>query len=173
MLLTILVMICVIVFLGFKLLDYKGSLLATTSKLKDEQEALVRADKQIRSITRIGEEHLTTIRKLKDSDTHDIRQYKRRITELEDKLSKRSQLESLKFTAMIPLTGLKQTTFSLGLGSCGKHVIALAFEETHDWYIITQWCDDDTKKTFEYRKEDISGRIEKGYRPFQKREVTQ
>lgn len=86
------------------------------------------------------------------------------LRELRVLLRDRRSLTSIKFTANVPHLGWTKTEFSLGLGPCGKTVESLEFTEQTDRYVITQRCTDGERKTFEYMREDVSGRIEKAYR---------
>lgn len=79
-------------------------------------------------------------------------------------LKDRQALAGIKFTANVPHIGWTKTEFKLGVGPCGKEVDTLEFTALHDRYIITQRCTDGERKTFEYSKSDVSGRIEKTYR---------
>ena len=79
-------------------------------------------------------------------------------------LRDRKALQGIKFTANVPHIGWTKTEFKLGVGPCGKEVDTLEFRELDDRYIITQRCTDGERKTFEYFKSDVSGRIEKAYK---------
>lgn len=78
-----------------------------------------------------------------------------------------SLLESIKFTANIPNKGWTPTEFKLGAGKCGKTVTQLVFTEQPKGYKLLQYHSDGSVKTFEYLKVDISGRIERAYKPEQ------
>lgn len=86
------------------------------------------------------------------------------LKELRVLLRDRRSLTSIKFTANVPHLGWTKTEFSLGLGPCGKTVESLESTEHDDRYVITQRCTDGERKTFEYMKVDVAGRIEKAYR---------
>lgn len=88
--------------------------------------------------------------------------------DLQDELGNRRKLCGIKFTANIPLVGWTKTEFKLGIGPCGKEVLSVQLEEKADRYVITQWCTDGERKEFEYKKEDVAGRIERAYRPHQR-----
>ena len=79
-------------------------------------------------------------------------------------LRERQAIQAIKFTANVPHIGWTKTEFKLGVGPCGKEVATLEFQELNDRYVITQRCTDGERKTFEYFKVDVSGRIEKAYK---------
>ncbi len=83
--------------------------------------------------------------------------------ELHQKLRERSSIKAIKFVANVPHKGWTSTEFKLGLGTCGLEVVSLQWQELSDRYVLTQWHNDKTRKTFEYRKEDVKGRIEKHF----------
>lgn len=86
------------------------------------------------------------------------------LDEANGRLRERKALHGIKFTANVPHIGWTKTEFKLGVGPCGKEVDTLEFTELDDRYVITQRCTDGERKTFEYFKADVSGRIEKAYR---------
>ncbi|CAK6596284.1 unknown function [Klebsiella phage vB_Kpn_K12P1.1] len=98
----------------------------------------------------------------------DLKRAEAELKELRDKMGERAKLCGIKFTANIPLTGWTKTEFKLGVGPCGKEVISIQLIEKPDHYIVTQWCTDGERKEFEYKKEDVAGRIERAYRPYKK-----
>ncbi|APU03033.1 hypothetical protein PP47_gp07 [Pectobacterium phage PP47] len=69
------------------------------------------------------------------------------------------KLSSVKFVANVPNVGYKTAFFQLGLGSCGKVVTHLNWEERVDRYILTQVTSDGERKDFIYYKTDVAGRI--------------
>lgn len=83
--------------------------------------------------------------------------------ELHQKLRERSSIKAIKFVANVPHKGWTSTEFKLGLGTCGLEVVSLQWQELSDRYVLTQWHSDKTRKTSEYRKEDVKGRIEKHF----------
>lgn len=52
--------------------------------------------------------------------------------------------------------------FRLGVGPCGKEVVALAFDPSagNVGHVVTQTHADATRKYFIYRHEDLIGRVE-------------
>lgn len=74
-----------------------------------------------------------------------------------------SDILSIKFTANIPQRGWMKTEFNLGVGSCGKEVVALHWTEKDDRYDLRQTCSDGERKEFTYFKKDVAGRIEMAY----------
>ena len=113
------------------------------------------------------EENNEAIRELSYTK-EDLKRAEAELKELREKLGERSKLCGIKFTANIPLTGWTKTEFKLGVGPCGKEVISIQLVEKPDHYIVTQWCTDGERKEFEYKKEDVAGRIERAYRPYKK-----
>lgn len=111
--------------------------------------------------------YLTEKRKRERAD-EDVTHLLEELKELREKLCERSKLCVIKFTANIPLSGWTKTEFKLGVGPCGKEVTNIQLTEKPDHYIVTQWCTDGERKEFEYKKEDVAGRIERAYRPRQK-----
>lgn len=94
------------------------------------------------------------------------RGYKEHINELyaKDKREKalRETLTSVKLHCRIPMySGHQKTEFKLGLGPCGLTVDKLMFTEQDDKFTITQICTNGERKTFDYYKADVAGRIEK------------
>lgn len=74
----------------------------------------------------------------------------------------RDTLTSVKFHYRVPAyNGYQKTEFKLGLAPCGLTVDKLLFVEQGDKFIITQICTTGERKTFDYYKEDVQGRIEK------------
>lgn len=98
----------------------------------------------------------------------DVNNLQRELKELREKVYEQTKLCGIKFTANIPLSGWTKTEFKLGVGPCGKEVTNIQLIEKPDHYIVTQWCTDGERKEFEYKKEDVAGRIERAYRPRQK-----
>lgn len=98
----------------------------------------------------------------------DLKRAEAELKELREKLGERAKLCGIKFTANIPLSGWTKTEFKLGVGPCGKEVISIQLIEKPDHYIVTQWCTDGERKEFEYKKEDVAGRIERAYSPYKK-----
>lgn len=148
---------------------------ATARSLESDRDTLARRFKLERA------EHDTTNAKYKHlMDMHrdekrereyaeaDIKRAEAELKELRDKMGERAKLCGIKFTANIPLTGWTKTEFKLGVGPCGKEVISIQLIEKPDHYIVTQWCTDGERKEFEYKKEDVAGRIERAYRPYKK-----
>ena len=113
------------------------------------------------------EEKNEAIRELSYTE-EDLKRAEAELKELRDKMGERSKLCGIKFTANIPLTGWTKTEFKLGVGPCGKEVTNIQLVEKLDHYIVTQWCTDGERKEFEYKKEDVAGRIERAYRPYKK-----
>lgn len=82
--------------------------------------------------------------------------------ELKEVKTKSSTLESVKFFARVPnYSGHQKTEFKLGLGQCGLVVVTLNVTEQADRIVIEQLCENGERKTFDYFKSDIEGRIEK------------
>lgn len=74
----------------------------------------------------------------------------------------RDTLTAIKFHARVPsYSGHQKTEFKLGLGPCGLTVDKLLFSEDGEKFTITQICTNGERKTFDYYKEDVAGRIEK------------
>ena len=94
---------------------------------------------------------------------------KKKLAEAHQRLADRQALNGVKFTANVPHLGWTKTEFKLGLGPCGKEVTAIQLVEKDDRYVLTQWCSDGERKEFEYKKEDVSGRIERSYKAYAKR----
>ncbi|QGF19808.1 hypothetical protein MA1A_gp25 [Pectobacterium phage MA1A] len=69
------------------------------------------------------------------------------------------KLSSVKFIANVPQIGYKTAFFQLDLGSCGKVVTYLNWEERIDRYVLTQITADGERKNFIYYKADVAGRI--------------
>lgn len=78
-------------------------------------------------------------------------------------VKERTQLSSVKFTALMPDGVWKRTEFKLGEGPCGLTVISLQFEEKPDRYILTQRCEGGERKEFTYFREEVRGRIERTF----------
>ena len=134
------------------------------STLKHEREAHYNVDRKYREEQQA---HLTERRERKYTEG-DLKRAEAELKELRDKMGERAKLCGIKFTANIPLTGWTKTEFKLGVGPCGKEVISIQLVEKPDRYIVTQWCTDGERKEFEYKKEDVAGRIERAYRPYKK-----
>ncbi|MGL4251614.1 MAG: hypothetical protein ACRCR1_13475 [Aeromonas sp.] len=101
---------------------------------------------------RVAEEHIKHLQHLIDDKN-------KRLQKL---ISKKSTLESVKFFARVPNYSCHQKTeFKLGLGPCGLVVITLNVTEQDDRIVIEQLCENGERKTFDYFKSDIEGRIEK------------
>lgn len=79
---------------------------------------------------------------------------------LTDDLRVSSELQSVRFTAMVPNVGPVRTEFKLGYGPCGLNVIALRWTEKEDRYEIEQLCSNGERKDFVYMKHDVMGRLE-------------
>lgn len=76
--------------------------------------------------------------------------------------AKRDTLTAVTFHCRVPsYSGHQKTEFKLGLSPCGLTVERLLFTELGDKFTITQICTNGERKTFDYYKADISGRIEK------------
>lgn len=134
------------------------------STLKHEREVHYNVDRKYREEQQA---HLTEKREREYAE-EDVKNLQRDLKELRDKMGGRSKLCGIKFTANIPLTGWTKTEFKLGVGPCGKEVTSIQLIEKPDHYIVTQWCTDGGRKEFEYKKEDVAGRIERAYRPYKK-----
>lgn len=134
------------------------------STLKHEREAHYNVDRKYREEQQA---HLTERRERKYAEG-DVKRAEAELKELREKLGERAKLCGIKFTANIPLTGWTKTEFKLGVGPCGKEVTSIQLTEKPDHYIVTQWCTDGERKEFEYKKEDVAGRIERAYRPYKK-----
>lgn len=72
-------------------------------------------------------------------------------------------LTTIKFSCITPLGQLRESTFTLGPGRCGKTVESLDLIHTQESFKITQWHDDGSKKEFTYRIGDIVGRVQTCY----------
>lgn len=168
--LTIIFLVLAIVFLVLfcvsnstsKALDEVNQRLEST--LKHEREVHYNVDRKYREEQQA---HLTEKREREYAE-EDVKNLQRDLKELRDKMGERSKLCGIKFTANIPLTGWTKTEFKLGVGPCGKEVTSIQLIEKPDHYIVTQWCTDGERKEFEYKKEDVAGRIERAYRPYKK-----
>lgn len=119
---------------------------------------------------RLQGEHELTMRQCQEAvrEVHDLKDRLAGacsdLREANQKLRERSALSSVKFTANIPNTGWTRTEFKLGTGPCGKEVSSIEFKEFPDHYVLIQRCTDGERKEFEYRKEEIAGRIERAYK---------
>lgn len=136
-------------------------------RLKEARETLGTQGYENRKLTQAHNELKVEYRvKLKDCDSlrETVERLREDLKELHKQLRDRRALTSIKFTANVPHLGWTKTEFSLGEGPCGKTVESLEFTEQVDRYVITQRCTDGERKTFEYMKGDVSGRIEKAYR---------
>ena len=168
--LTIIFLVLAIVFLVLfcvsnstsKALDEVNQRLEST--LKHEREVYYNVDRKYREEQQA---HLTEKREREYAEG-DVKRAEAELKELREKLGERAKLCGIKFTANIPLTGWTKTEFKLGVGPCGKEVTSIQLIEKPDHYIITQWCTDGECKEFEYKKEDVAGRIERAYRPYKK-----
>ena len=134
------------------------------STLKHEREAHYNVDRKYREEQQA---HLTERRERKYAEGV-VKRAEAELKELREKLGERAKLCGIKFTANIPLTGWTKTEFKLGVGPSGKEVTSIQLTEKPDLYIVTQWCTDGERKEFEYKKEDVAGRIERAYRPYKK-----
>ena len=101
--------------------------------------------------------------RVQDQHVQDLRtELADKARELRNMQAKKSTLESVKFHARVPsYAGHQKTEFKLGLGPCGLVVKALNVTEQADRFIIEQLCENGERKTFDYFKSDIEGRIEK------------
>lgn len=136
-------------------------------RLKEARETLSHQGYDNRRLTKAHNELKAEYRhKVRDCENmvETISRLREDLKELRVLLRDRRALTSIKFTANVPHLGWTKTEFSLGEGPCGKTVESLEFTEQVDRYVITQRCTDGERKTFEYMKGDISGRIEKAYR---------
>lgn len=101
---------------------------------------------------RVAEEHIKHLQHLIDDKNE----------QLQKLTTKASTLESIRFFARVPsYSGHQKTEFKLGLGPCGLVVKTLNVTEQPDRIIIEQLCENGERKTFDYFKSDIEGRIEK------------
>ena len=76
--------------------------------------------------------------------------------------TKQATLTSVKFHARVPsYSGFQKTELKLGLGPCGLTVETLQFNEQADKFTITQIYTNGERKTLDYYKQDVEGRIEK------------
>ena len=136
-------------------------------RLKEARATLSAQGKENRELTE-SHHRLKMEYRIKVKDCESLRETVERLREdlkeLRVLLRDRRALTSIKFTANVPHLGWTKTEFSLGVGPCGKTVESLEFAEQVDRYVITQRCTDGERKTFEYMKGDVSGRIEKAYR---------
>ena len=92
--------------------------------------------------------------------------YKEHIRELYAKRKQEQALKdtltAIKFHCRVPsFSGHQKTEFKLGLGPCGLTVEKLLFSEDGEKLTITQICTNGERKTFDYYKTEIAGRIEK------------
>lgn len=130
-----------------------------SDELKDKESKLVacweRAKNDERVIKRLEVDAQRDEVRLKEAESL--------IRELNQKLRERSSIKAVKFVANVPHKGWTSTEFKLGVGPCGLEVVSLQWSEMSDRYVLTQWHSDKTRKTFEYMKEDVKGRIEKHY----------
>lgn len=145
-----------------KALDEDNQRLEST--LKHEREMNYSTD---RKFLEERQAHLTEKRERECAEA-DVRRLEKTLKDLRAQMGERAKLCGIKFTANIPLAGWTKTEFKLGVGPCGKEVISVQLVEKPDHYVVTQWCSDGERKEFEYKKEDVAGRIERAYRPHQK-----
>jgi hypothetical protein len=92
-----------------------------------------------------------------------IRGLREELRELRQTIKERHAIHGIKFVANVPMKGWTPTEFKLGLGKCGLEVASLVWEEKSDRYVLTQRHTDGSRKVFEYKKEDVQGRIEVFY----------
>lgn len=102
------------------------------------------------------------LRSAKDGYLKYAERFQKELQELRKGTS--SDLIGIKFNALHPTTGVTKTHFKLGEGPCGKTVSALTFTEESDRYILTQFCDDGSRKSFTYLKSEMVGRIEREFK---------
>lgn len=67
-------------------------------------------------------------------------------------------IKSIEFTARNPCGDLHKTTFTLGLGTCGKTVEWLKWSRYADTAVLTQYHTDGSLKEFTFKTADILGR---------------
>ncbi|UTQ78144.1 hypothetical protein [Aeromonas phage JELG-KS1] len=161
--LTLLAIIAILLVLNFRIhLDLKVT--------RDEATHWkTRGDNLNHEIVRRRQEEFALSQDIKRKDRLYDEQLKHLKAALEDKASelralktKASTLESVKFYARVPsYSGHQKTEFKLGLGPCGLVVKTLNMTEQADRIVIEQLCENGERKTFDYFKSDIEGRIEK------------
>lgn len=133
-------------------------------RLKGSRESEERYDAKLRAVMA----DLRGEKQQREDAESELNHYMADVKRLTEMVHQRTKLCGIKFTANIPLTGWTKTEFKLGVGPCGKEVISIQLIEKPDHYIVTQWCTDGERKEFEYKKEDVAGRIERAYRPYKK-----